>query len=219
MEILGISGSNRIGNCHEALGKMLEAARSRGARVRLVDLCELEIQVCEGVCHEQCHPMNPDRTPVPGGWRNCTRQDAGIGVIDAMTRADAIVMASPVLYGNLSARLKILMERTNALSSFDLERDYSFLAGKKGAAIAVGGARHGGQERVLQDIMHYYAMAQMIPVGLGECQAPQGLALLADAEGALVHDAWTDYGIKKADAFRYLAIYGEKIVDVLKRGL
>jgi hypothetical protein len=56
----------------------------------------------------------------------------------------------------------------------------------------------------------------MIPIGLGEYQAPQGLALLADRPGELETDQWQDYGVKQADAAHYLACYGQKLARLGK---
>ena len=195
MRITAVVGSQRNGNCVQAAELLLDGARDAGAMTSLITLSEKKNSSCAGTCHDVCHPRDTEGRLIPEGWLRCTRKDDGIGVLQAMVDSDVIVMISPVLFGNISALLKTLMERTNALCSFDQERDLSFLAGKYGGAVCIGGARHGGQERVLSDIMHYFLVTQMIPIGLGEYQAPQGLALVADRIGDLEADRWLDYGI------------------------
>ncbi|QRN86088.1 flavodoxin family protein [Clostridia bacterium] len=211
MKITAIVGSQRIGNCITAAEILLKGAEEEGAETKLIYLGDKSIARCQGECHRQCHPVDKEGKPAFGGWHHCTRKDDAADVLQTMVESDVLVMLSPVLFGNMSSLLKTLMERTNALCSFDQDKDYSFLAGKYGAAICVGGARHGGQERVLADIMHYYLVTQMIPVGLGEYQAPQGLALLADRPEDVKNDLWLDYGIKKAGAEKYLRYYGQKL--------
>lgn len=193
---------------------MLQGAEEKGAETELIYLGDKDIARCQGVCHKQCHPVDDAGKLIYGGWHHCTRQDDAAAILQSMVESDVLVMLSPVLFGNMSSLLKVLMERTNALCSFDQEKDYSFLAGKYGAAVSVGGARHGGQERVLADIMHYYLVTQMIPIGLGEYQAPQGLALLADRPGNLENDLWVDYNVKKAGAEKYLRYYGQKLAGL-----
>ena len=217
MNIVGISGSIRKGNCFLALEKLLESAREEGARTRLIDLGSCRIETCQGSCHDTCHPFDENGNLLSGGWHSCTRGDDGAGVLEEMVNADAVVMASPVLFGNLSATLKTLMERSNSVASFAMEENQSFMAGKWGAAVAVGGARHAGQEIALQSIMNYYLVVQMHPVGLGEYQAPLGLSLLGDDAGSILNDQWTDYEIKKADSIEYLRAYGKKLARLEKK--
>ncbi len=212
MRFLVIVGSQRKGNGFQAGSIMIEEARRCGATANLIFLGTQQLDFCQGVCHHQCHPRDDKGYLLPGGWQHCTREDDGARILKSMVEADVLVLISPVLFGNMSSNLKILMERTNALCSFDQEKDFSFLAGKIGGAVAIGGARHGGQERVLSDMMHYFAIVQMMPLGLGEYQAPQGLALVADGLGDLGHDQWVDYGIKQADAKRYLIAYTKKLL-------
>ena len=211
MLITGINGSIRQGNCRLALEHFLGGAREEGARTQLIDLGELSLETCQGVCHDTCHPLDDEGRLQPGGWHLCTRRDDGAAVLEQMVRSDGIVLASPVLFGNVSALLKTLMERSNALSSFAQNENQSFLKDKWGAALAVGGARHAGQEITLQSIVNYFMVLQMLPVGLGEYQAPLGLSLLGDDVGSVLEDTWTDYEIKEASARSYLRAYGRKL--------
>jgi len=107
-----------------------------------------------------------------GCWA-CTRgQDSyGAGIcihrdMDAtyneMIHADAIVVASPVYFGNVTSQLKALMDRTASL------RIHSpVLSGKLGMGIACGYARNGGQETTLQSIHGFMLMHNMRVVGDG----------------------------------------------------
>ena len=71
-----------------------------------------------------------------------------------------IVVGSPVYMGTLSSLCKVFLERCL------VHRKNNFaLSGKVAGAIAVGGARHGGQERVLQDIHAGLVCHEMVVVG------------------------------------------------------
>jgi len=215
MRITAISGSSRRGNCHRALEIFLEAAAGPRVETELIDLSDKTLGECNGACHETCHPRDGEGRILPGGWFLCTRRDDGDRVLDAMVRADALVLATPVLFGNFSARLKTLMERSNALCTFDRGANHSFLAGKPAAAIAVGGARHGGQELALAGLVNYFMAVQMVPVGLAEYQGALGLSLVKDSPGHLEGDLWTDYEFKEMGAVECLRAYGKKMADLL----
>ena len=90
-----------------------------------------------------------------------------------LQEAKALVLATPVYNGGVSAQLKALMDRTRALFAADLHA----LRGKLGTAIAVGGDRSGGQELALQQIHTFYIINGLIPVGGGVFGANLGASL------------------------------------------
>ena len=71
-----------------------------------------------------------------------------------------IVVGSPVYMGTMSSLCKVFLERCLA----HRKNNYA-LSGKVAGAIAVGGARHGGQERTLQDIHAGLICHEMVIVG------------------------------------------------------
>jgi multimeric flavodoxin WrbA len=71
-----------------------------------------------------------------------------------------IVVGSPVYMGTLSSLCKVFIERCLLFK----KNNYG-LSGKVAGAIAVGGARHGGQERVLQEIHAGLVTHEMVVVG------------------------------------------------------
>jgi multimeric flavodoxin WrbA len=105
-----------------------------------------------------------------------------------MEAAEAIIFASPVYNGGVSAQTKAVMDRTRAL----LARNPKALQNKAGVAIAIGGDRSGGQELAIQQIMTFYTLNGVITLSGGFFGANLGAAfwskdsvegLKADDEG------------------------------------
>ncbi|MGP8337258.1 MAG: flavodoxin family protein [Methanosarcinaceae archaeon] len=144
MKILGISGSpTKDGNNEYLIDTVLNAAKARGFETDSVLLSSAKIAPCTacGACSrgEMC-PINDD-------------MDA---VYSKLTGADAIIVATPVYFGSVTAQVKALFDR-----SVLLRRQGFQLKSKLGAAMAVGGSRNGGQEKtiqVVQDWMHIHGM-------------------------------------------------------------
>ena len=118
----------------------------------------------------------------------CIIQDDLQRLYPLLTEADAIIMASPVYNGGISAQLKALLDRTRAI----FPQNKNALRGKPGVAIAIGGDRSGGQELALQQIHTYYIINGMIPLGGGVFGANLGASfwskdtmegIIADDEG------------------------------------
>lgn len=102
--------------------------------------------------------------------KECIKKDDMYDVYSLIKDCDGLIMASPCYNGAISAQLKAVMDRTRALGA----ANYSFLKGKVGMAIAVGGDRAGGQELVIQQIMTYYILTGAIPVSGGAFGANLG---------------------------------------------
>jgi len=81
-------------------------------------------------------------------------------VLEALKKADGIIVASPVYFGSISAQLKAVFDRT-----IPLRRQGFKLKDKVGCAIAVGGARNGGQEKALESVHAWMHIHGMIVVG------------------------------------------------------
>ena len=95
--------------------------------------------------------------------KGCIIKDDLQELYPLLSKADAIIMASPVYNGGITAQLKAVMDRTRALFTTNL----NVLRGKPGIAIAVGGDRSGGQELALQQIHTYYILNGMVSISGG----------------------------------------------------
>lgn len=130
MKVLAISGSHRKGkNTATMLRLVLAELEDGGAQTELVEAASLEIKYCLACNH--CLRV-----------AECSIQDDDMAMVaDKMIAADAIVLGSPVYFGNVTARLKALMDRTRWMHMCE-----NLLDGKVGAALTIAGLRNGGQE-------------------------------------------------------------------------
>ena len=84
-------------------------------------------------------------------------------IYDALREADGIILASPVHFGSISAQLKAVIDRCQAMIMEDLD----IFKNKVGISIVVGGDRSGGQELAIQQINTFYLLNKIIPLSGG----------------------------------------------------
>lgn len=100
LRVIGISGSpRRSGNTDSLLNRALDGASSEGAFVEKVFLNDLAFKPCQacGRCH---------KTGVCG-----IRRDDMAGIYEMIERADAVIVASPIYFGTVTAQLKAMIDR------------------------------------------------------------------------------------------------------------
>lgn len=103
-KIVAIIGSYRIdGVIDSAVEAILSAAREKGARTNTLRLTEQHIEFCTN-CRKCTQLQGPDRGI-------CVQKDDLQSVLEAIDSADAIVLASPVNFGNVTAISRRFMER------------------------------------------------------------------------------------------------------------
>jgi len=102
--------------------------------------------------------------------KECRIKDDMYEVYPLLREADGIVFATPVYNGALSAQTKAVMDRCRALAA----ADFNVFRGKAGMAIAVGGDRMGGQELAISQIITFYVLNGIVPVGGGSFGANLG---------------------------------------------
>jgi multimeric flavodoxin WrbA len=103
MKVLGIAGSPRIGgNTDTLLARFLEGAAAQGAEVKTLSVCRLRIAGCvhcdacleKGICR-----VNDDMHIVYHEMESC----------------DRLVLASPLQFMSVSAQMKAMIDRCQAL--------------------------------------------------------------------------------------------------------
>jgi multimeric flavodoxin WrbA len=102
MKVLGIYGSPRKGgNTDQLLDKALEGARAGGAEIRSVYARELTMRGCIecGGCDET---------------GKCVIKDDMQSVYPLLYEADAIIMATPIFFYNVTSQLKAVIDRSQA---------------------------------------------------------------------------------------------------------
>ena len=103
MKVLGIAGSpRRDGNTDLLLNEVMRGAASRGAEVKTVILKNLKIAPCQHC--DACLEAG-----------NCRIQDDMQEIYRELKAADRIVLASPIQFMTVTAHMKAMIDRCQAL--------------------------------------------------------------------------------------------------------
>lgn len=137
MYIVALNGSiNENGNCRYLIDTILDDCKSMGAEVEVINVhkaimdsktpfCVQCSSPCEGICYKG--------TKLGEAY-------------DKIAKADAVIVASPVYFANMSAQLKAFWDRTSEY------RKAKAFVGKPTGFIACGHSRFGGQESTLHSM-------------------------------------------------------------------
>ena len=129
VKILGIMGSPRIkGNTDLLLEEALKGARSQGAEVEKIVVDKLKIAPCR-----EYYGCLKDG--------NCVIRDDMDEIYPRLLAADGIIIASPMFFYGLTAQLKALIDRCQALWARRYVLKNLPDAKRKGAFIGIGATR------------------------------------------------------------------------------
>ena len=132
MKVLGIAGSpRRGGNTDTLLSRFMEGAASKGTDVKTLRVCDLKIAAC----------VHCDACLEKG---NCRVNDDMQMVYKELESADRIVLASPLQFMSVSAQMKAMIDRCQALWARKYILKIPPLGDnrpRKGFFISVGGRR------------------------------------------------------------------------------
>lgn len=146
MRVVCLLGSpRRKGNSTSLAHRLCEKLKQRGAEVVSYTLNDLTMRGCQA-----CDACKQDH-------ERCVVQDDLSEVLDAVFTADALVFASPVYYGDISAQLKTFIDRSYSFLKpryIALEHPSRFPQRKPLAFILTQGHRDG---RVFEDILPRYS--------------------------------------------------------------
>lgn len=120
MKLLALFGSpNRKGNTAALLNAFLEGAEDReGVEVEFINLQEKDIKPCKAC-----------RSCRQSPYLKCAINDDMQHLHKKVIGSDIVVFATPIYWWNVSAQLKLFIDRLYALAGQD--RDYKCLHGKK----------------------------------------------------------------------------------------
>lgn len=183
MKIVGICGSPREGASEYLLNRALnELEKEDSFETTFISVKDKSISPCTH-CNE-C-------TETKG---KCSISDDMDEIYKALKEADGIIMASPIHFGSVSAQLKAVIDRCQAMIMEDLD----IFKNKVGISIVVGGDRSGGQELAIQQINTFYLLNKIIPLSGGSFGANLGACLWSQDDGAegVKED---EYGLKTLD--------------------
>ena len=147
MHIVGVSGSPRKeGNTALLVQEVLKGIEGE---TRFISLAGLDIHPCQNCnrCFE---------------GQGCVIDDDLRWALEEVGRCDALVLGSPCYFSNVSAQLKMLIDR-----SVSLWGDGEGLKDKVGAAVITQDIRGSGRggELVMQVLSRYFAGCKMIYAG------------------------------------------------------
>jgi len=173
--ILGICCSPRPGQTtFKAMQVCLKAAEAVGGEIEthLIELAGKNIGPCTacGVCKQGLV---------------CSRHDDFEKLIPVLTdlQVAGVIIGTPVYFGNMTAQCKAFLDRCVML-----RRNGWRWRDKVGGVLAVGGARHGGQELTLQSVRAALLCHDMICVSDGKESAHFGAALFSGLAGGIDAD-------------------------------
>ena len=132
MKVLGIAGSpRRGGNTDRLLAEVIRGAESRGVEVKTIILCDLDIAPCQ-----HCDACFEDG--------ECQFNDDMQLVYRELAEADRIVLASPIHFMGVTAQMKAMIDRCQALWARKYKLNLPPLGNRrdrKGLFISVGGRK------------------------------------------------------------------------------
>jgi len=126
MKLLGINGSpRRGGNTEILLNNALFGAKTKGAEIESIALNNLKFAPCQ-----ECDIMPENGI--------CLIKDGMATVYEKVLSADAVIIASPVFFGSVSAQTKMMIDRFQCvwLAQFEYGKKM-FLKARPGAFICV----------------------------------------------------------------------------------
>ncbi len=150
MKIVAFCGSARKqGNTYLLQKAVLATLAEAGAETELVELAGSEIRGCMScfVCF-----MEKNGTCV-------LKKDVVNDCIAKMAAADAILLGSPVYFGDVTSEMKALIDRCGMVS----QANGHLLQRKIGAAVVA--VRRSGAVHTLDTMNHFFLLSKMIIVG------------------------------------------------------
>jgi len=133
MKVVAIVGSPHVnGNCSFLVDEALKEISSQGIQTEKISLAEVNIAPCQG--HDACST-----------FKVCKIKDDGPSVIKKFNEADAVILASPVYFYDITAQMKCFIDRN--FFSFTHEQTKK---AKTAGLIAIGGG--GGADETINTL-------------------------------------------------------------------
>jgi multimeric flavodoxin WrbA len=185
MKAVLVNGSPRKnGNTYYMLSVVAKELEARGIRTELIQAGDRNIHGCTA-----CEACRNSKTP------RCAYDDDIVNKsLEAIDKADALVLGSPVYFGGLTAQMKAFIDRVGYAG-----RPHKLLKGKVCASVAV--ARRNGALTAFNSMNNLFTIGEAIVVGSSYWN--QGMArVIGDAE-------------KDEEGVSTMKTLGQNIADVL----
>ncbi len=147
LSVVAFNGSpRREGNTSQLIRTVFSVLEAEGIGTQEIQIGGHRVRGC--VACMQCHTQN---------LGHCVFDDDPMnGWIEAMKRADAVILASPTYFANVTTEMKALIDRGGFSCMGQLAR-------KVGAPVVA--ARRGGAMQVYNTLMAFFGIAQMVVPG------------------------------------------------------
>jgi len=137
MKILAVVGSPRPnGNTSYLTDEALGVAKRMGAQTEKILISERKLSPCYG--HEEC-----------SSYDTCVQKDDGSEILQKLTEADGLIFATPVYYYDVSAWMKIFIDRLYFLYTHDIKCK----AKAAGLIVVAGGDGIDHAKETLQNVL------------------------------------------------------------------
>lgn len=141
MKVVAIVGSPHInGNCSYLVNEALKEITAAGIRTEKISLADVKLAPCQG--HDAC-----------GTFKTCKIKDDAPSVIKKYNEADAVILASPVYFYNITAQMKCFIDR-NFFSFTHEQKKKARVAG----LIAIGGG--GGADETITTLKAFAGLPE-----------------------------------------------------------
>ena len=178
MRVVGFVGSpRREGNTSSLVREIIAGAGEKGAETKIYDLNEISFRGCQGcrACKES---------------GRCVLKDGMAEMSADIARADALIIGSPVYFGQVTGQLKLFMDRWYAFKNPDFSTRLA--PGKRAILVFAQGLGDGEAYRPLFDgwariIQSFQIKVQeiMVAAGMNEADAARNdLTFMAKAREA-----------------------------------
>ncbi len=171
--VLGINGSpHKDGIVGKLIEGVLDGAKEKGAKTRVVNLYDLDI------VHEPGYYSEDPKKEIPAN----IPKDGITALYPDLIKADCLVLGTPVYWANMSGVMKDFIDHLTALENDDFK-----LEGKIAVFIAASKENEGGLE--MADMSMVAALAQM-----GVLIPPYGILWAPGSSGTakIGHSKWAE---------------------------
>lgn len=188
MKVLAINGSARKeGNTAIAVNAVLDEVKKENIDAELIELSGQKISGCKA-CYKCKENLN----------KKCViANDCVNDLIAKMIEADAIILASPTYFADMSTELKALIDRSGVVARCN----GNMFKRKVGAAVVVG--RRGGPVNAFDNINNFFLIGEMIVPGSNYWNIVFG-----GAKGSAIEDQ---------EGLNTMKVLGENISWLLKK--
>lgn len=164
MLVLGVGGSPRKGNTERMLVETLKGCKEAGAQIELVLLRQNPLPGCCGK-HSCFHTGK------------CDVKDNATQLMLKVYKSDALVLASPSYFDNVSGLMKDFIDRTNTYCKLKK------FAGKRVALLSAGGSSMRSVRKCESILRSFCRMHKMEVIG--------SVCVVAEAKTDVAHDKKT----------------------------